>query len=170
VPEAAHISTASFVRSHLNGTNVFLGTAIPSVEETPVLQSVNKRDTTLAGRDTLQFSHSFNRAFRPVPDTVTAFQKSLKFTIDSRKAALAADSLQIDDIAKGSRAIRGARLWPRSWRAGTAAALVAKAPPRFGAVSLLSGCTTARSALHDESDGEAFAVASMRARWLPRQA
>jgi hypothetical protein len=36
-----------------------------------------------------------------VLDKVSAFTNALKFTIASRKASLAADSLQIYDIAKG---------------------------------------------------------------------
>lgn len=94
--EASHISTANFVRSHLNVPNEFLATAIAAVEQTPALQAVNKLDV-LAGRDTLQFIE----AFRPVLDKVSAFTNALKFTIASRKASLAADSLQIYDIAKG---------------------------------------------------------------------
>lgn len=94
--EAAHISTVNFVRSHLNVPIEFLATAIAAVEQTPALQAVNKLDV-LAGRDTLQFIE----AFRPVLDKVSAFTNALKFTIASRKASLAADSLQIYDIAKG---------------------------------------------------------------------
>ena len=57
---------------------------------------MNKLDVT-AARDTLQFIE----AFRPVQDKVTAFANSLKFTMASRKASLAADALQIYSIAKG---------------------------------------------------------------------
>jgi hypothetical protein len=94
--EASHVSTANFVRSHLNVSNDFLATAIAAVEQTPALQGVNKLDV-LAARDTLQFIE----AFRPVLDKVSAFASSLKFTIASRNASLAADALQIYDIAKG---------------------------------------------------------------------
>ncbi|MDQ3283585.1 MAG: hypothetical protein M3Q69_19455 [Acidobacteriota bacterium] len=94
--EASHASTASFVRSHLNVSNDFLATAIAAVEQTPALQGVDKLDV-LAARDTLQFIE----AFRPVLDKVSAFASHLKFTIASRKASLAADALQIYDIAKG---------------------------------------------------------------------
>jgi hypothetical protein len=71
-------------------------TAIASVEQSPELQGVNKLDVS-AARDTLQFIE----AFRPVQDKVSAFANSLKFTIASRKATLAADALQIYFIAKG---------------------------------------------------------------------
>lgn len=94
--EGTHPATANFVRSHLNVPTEFLATAIAAVEQTPELQSVNKLDVVEA-RDTLQFIE----AFRPVLDKVTAFANSLKFTMASRKASLAADSLQIYSIAKG---------------------------------------------------------------------
>ncbi len=94
--EASHISTATFVRTHLNIPNQFLATAIAAVEQTPALQGVNKLDV-LAARDTLQFIE----AFRPVLDKVSAFANSLRFTMNSRKASLALDALQIYDIAKG---------------------------------------------------------------------
>lgn len=94
--EASHPATANFVRSHLNVSTDFLSTAIAAVEQTPELQGLNKLDVT-AGHDTLQFIE----AFRPVLDKVTAFANSLKFTMASRKASLAADALQIYSIAKG---------------------------------------------------------------------
>jgi hypothetical protein len=94
--EAAHITTANFVRSHQNVPTEFLATAVSAVEQTPELQGVKKLDI-LAARDTLQFIE----AFRPVVDKFTAFAKNLQFTMSSRKASLAADSLQIYYIAKG---------------------------------------------------------------------
>lgn len=94
--EAQHPATANFVRSHLNVPTEFLATAIAAVEQTPELQGVNKLDVA-AARDTLQFID----AFRPIQDKVTAFANSLKFTMASRKASLAADALQIYSIAKG---------------------------------------------------------------------
>jgi hypothetical protein len=94
--EAAHVSTASFVRGHLNVSNVFLATTVTSVEQTEILQRIEKLDVQ-AARDTLQFLE----AFRSVLDKVTAFQKNLKFTMDSRKAALAASALQVYEVSKG---------------------------------------------------------------------
>ena len=94
--EAAHITTASFVKTHQNVPNQFLATAIAAVEQTEELQAVKKLDV-LAARDTLQFIE----AFRPVVDKVTAFGKNLQFTLRSRKATLVLDSLQIYVIAKG---------------------------------------------------------------------
>src|ERR1051326_198755 len=94
--EITHPATANFVRSHLNVPTEFLATAIAAVEQTPELQGTGKLDVT-AARDTLQFIE----AFRPVQDKVSAFANSLKFTMASRKANLAADALQIYSIAKG---------------------------------------------------------------------
>ena len=94
--ESSHVATANFVRSHLNVPTEFLATAIAAVEQTPELQGTGKLDVT-AARDTLQFIE----AFRPVQDKVTAFANSLKFTMSSRKATLAADALQIYSIIKG---------------------------------------------------------------------
>lgn len=94
--EAHHVSTDKFVRSHQNVPIEFLATVIAAVEQTPELQGVKKLDV-LEGRDTLQFIE----AFRPVLDRVAAFARNLQYTMASRKASLAADSLQIYNIAKG---------------------------------------------------------------------
>lgn len=94
--EAIHVSTANLVRSRLNVPNEFLATVTAAVEQVPELQSINKLDVN-AARDTLQFLE----AFRPVRDKVDAFAKNLKYTMDSRKAKLATDSLLTYDVAKG---------------------------------------------------------------------
>ncbi len=94
--EISQRTTTSFVRSHLNVPTEFLGTAIAGVERTPELQGAGRLDVP-AARATLQFIE----AFRPVQDKVTAFANSLKFTMDSGKASLAADALQVYAIAKG---------------------------------------------------------------------
>ena len=94
--EAIHVSTANLVRSRLNVPNEFLATVTAAVEQVPELQAINKLDVNGA-RDTLQFLD----AFRPVRDKVDAFAKNLKYTMDSRKAKLATDSLLTYDVAKG---------------------------------------------------------------------
>src|ERR1041385_3945242 len=94
--EITHPATANFVRSHLNVPTEFLATAIAAVEQTPQLQHTGKLDIASA-RDTLQFIE----AFRPIQDKVNALANSLKFTMASRKATLAADALQVYNIAKG---------------------------------------------------------------------
>lgn len=94
--EAAHVTTASFVKTHQNVPNQFLATVVAAVEQTEELRSVRKLDV-IEGRDTLQFME----AFRPVLDKVTAFAKNLEFTLKSRKATLALDALQIYAIARG---------------------------------------------------------------------
>lgn len=138
--EATHPATANFVRSHVNVPTEFLATAIAAVDQTPELQGVNKLDVTVA-RDTLQFIE----AFRPVQDKVTAFAHSLKFTMASRKASLAADALQIYDIAKGVARDPGAAgvaslvqnlkrdLGRRGRKKSAAAAAKQPAPPFVGA-------------------------------------
>ncbi len=140
--EITHPATANFVRSHLNVPTEFLATAIAAVEQTPELQGVNKLDVT-AARDTLQFIE----AFRPVQDKVTAFANSLKFTMASRKASLAADALQIYSIAKGVARDPGAAavaslvsnlkrdLGRRGRAKGSAAAAAKSAPQPAGPIT-----------------------------------
>jgi hypothetical protein len=94
--EAAHVSTSNFVRSHQSVPIEFLATAVAGVERNVELQNLNKLDLVI-GRDTLQFLE----AFKPVLDVVTAFGRDLQFTMNSRKASLAADALQVYYIAKG---------------------------------------------------------------------
>jgi hypothetical protein len=94
--ELTHASTAKFVRAHLNVPMEFLATAVAVVEQVPALVHAGKLDVE-AARDTLQFID----AFRPIADKVNAFAKSLNDTMNSRRATLAADSLQIYAIAKG---------------------------------------------------------------------
>src|SRR5687767_5818972 len=94
--EAIHVSTANLVRSRLNVPNEFLATVTAAVEQVPELQAIQKLDVN-AAHDTLQFLE----AFRPVRDKVDAFAKNLKYTMDSRKAKLATDSLLTYDVAKG---------------------------------------------------------------------
>lgn len=94
--EIPHVSTAGFVRGLQNVPLEFLATVVAAVEQTQELQVLNKLDLTTA-RDTLQFIE----AFRPVVDKLSGFGKSLLFTMQSRKAALAADALQIYYISKG---------------------------------------------------------------------
>jgi hypothetical protein len=94
--EAIHVSTASLVRARLNIPNAFLATVTAAVEQVPELQALQKLDVNSA-RDTLQFLE----AFRPVRDKVDAFATNLKYTMDSRKAKLATESLVTYDVAKG---------------------------------------------------------------------
>jgi hypothetical protein len=94
--EAPHRATVKFVRGHQSVPNDFIRTVASSVDDTPELQSVKKLDVNEA-RDTLQFID----AFMPVVDLLNALGRDLKFTIDSRKAKVAADALQIYEIAKG---------------------------------------------------------------------
>jgi len=102
--EISHSTTARFVRTHQNVSDAFLATVLSAVSQTPELQAVNKLDV-VAARDALQFID----AFRPVLDKISAVASSLRFTLDSERAVLVADALQIYAIAKGvARDARGA--------------------------------------------------------------
>jgi len=94
--EAPHPSTRDFVRSHQSVSNDFIASVIAAVEATPELQNVKKFSVAEA-RDTLQFIE----AFAPIAARLTALANNLKFTMQSRKAKIAADALQTYDIAKG---------------------------------------------------------------------
>jgi hypothetical protein len=107
--EAAHVSTARFVRSHQNVSLEFLAMAVAAVEQSAELQGVRKLDVT-AARDTLQFLEEF----RPVLDRIRALAGSLEFTMKSRRASLTADALQIYAIAKAVARDRDVPRSPRS--------------------------------------------------------
>ena len=70
-------------------------TAISAAQTHPPLEAVQQMDTA-AVRDALQFIE----AFWPVLANVTAFKKKLQFTIRTKKTAVAANALQIYDVAK----------------------------------------------------------------------
>jgi len=100
--EAPHSSTRDFVRGYQSVSNDFIGTVIAAVEATPELKNVNKFNVAEA-RDTLQFIE----AFGPVAARLAAMARDLKFTMQARKAKVAADALQTYDIAKGVARDRG---------------------------------------------------------------
>jgi hypothetical protein len=94
--EAPHPSTVKFVRGLQNVPVAFIRTTVSAVVETPELQDAQRMDVSEA-RDALQYGD----AFMPLVDLVDGFSRALKFTIDARRAKVAADALQIYDIAKG---------------------------------------------------------------------
>src|SRR5258707_200120 len=94
--EGQHPLTQTFVRTHQNVPIDFIQTVTSAVASTAVLQGVNKFDVA-QGRDVVQFV----QAFKPVYDELITLARNLKFTIDSRRASMAADSLQMYNIAKG---------------------------------------------------------------------
>ncbi len=94
--EEKHPSTQRFVQGHLSVSDQFVASAVAAVDATDELQSVKKLDVNEA-RDVFQFED----AFQAVADKSIAFGRGLQFTIDSRKASLAADALQIYAISKG---------------------------------------------------------------------
>jgi hypothetical protein len=140
--EARHVTTANFVRSHVNISIAFLTTAIAAVEQTDVLQAVEKLDP-LAAHDTLQFID----AFRPVVDKLFALASALKFTLASRKASLAANALQIYAIAKGVS---------RDPRSAAVASLVANMKRDLGRRGAEGGRYAPGRAASDGADGGGF--------------
>jgi hypothetical protein len=94
--EREHALTKEFVRRHLNVPMAFLESAVAAVQLTPELQILGKLNYFNA-HDTLQFLV----AFRPVLDKLEAFYNDLKFTMNSKKAGLTDDALQIYHITKG---------------------------------------------------------------------
>lgn len=94
-PTRSHIHTLDYLRSYLNVPEKFLHTAVFGVEEMPELQAGQELNVPEA-RDTLQLI----AAFHPVFIKMREFERSLKFVIDSRKASLAWDALQLYDVAK----------------------------------------------------------------------
>lgn len=94
--EERHPSTQAFVQGHLSVSDQFVASAVAAVDATEELQGVKKLDVNQA-RDVTQFVN----AFQAVADKALAFGRGLQFTIDSQKASLAADALQIYAISKG---------------------------------------------------------------------
>jgi len=94
--EERHPSTQRFVQGHLSVSDQFVASAVAAVDATEELQGVKKLDVNQA-RDVMQFED----AFQAIADKAIAFGRGLQFTIDSRKASLAADALQIYAISKG---------------------------------------------------------------------
>ena len=93
--EAAEIAVAKFTRGQLGIPEKFCATAINAVEQVPELRAFSTLDPT-NGHDILQFIN----AFGAVRDKALKFAGDLKFTFDSRKAGLAAKSLQVYALAK----------------------------------------------------------------------
>jgi hypothetical protein len=94
--EERHPSTQRFVQGHLTIPTQFVASAVAAVDATEELQNVKKLDVNQA-RDVFQFED----AFQAIAEKSIAFGRGLQFTIDSRKASLAADALQIYAISKG---------------------------------------------------------------------
>jgi hypothetical protein len=90
-----HPSTADFVRVHIGIPLKCLNTAVDVVAASEELQGL-KRIKVDEARDTLQFIDAFTR----VADQMEAFASALRFTINSRRADLAAAVLQIYGTTK----------------------------------------------------------------------
>ena len=94
--EAPHPATRDFVTAHQSVPNDFIAAVMAAVDATPELKNVNKFNVAEA-RDTLQFMD----AFGPVATRLAAMARDLKYTMQARKAKIAADALQTYEIAKG---------------------------------------------------------------------
>jgi hypothetical protein len=94
--EERHPSTQRFVSGHLTISDQFVASAVAAVDATEELQGVKKLDVNQA-RDVAQFVD----AFQAIADKAIAFGRGVQFTINSQKASLAADALQIYAISKG---------------------------------------------------------------------
>jgi len=100
--EVSHETTAKFVRGHQNVPEAFVATVVSAVEQSAELQGVGTLNATTA-RDSLQFIE----AFRPVADKLAVFARTLRFTVDSRRATLNEQALQMYAIAKSVARNRG---------------------------------------------------------------
>ena len=85
---------ASSGSGHLNIPNVFLGTAIDSVEQVPVLKIA--RLDVHRGRATLQLLE----AFRPIRDKVAAIERNFVNFLNAQRSSLVVEALGTYDIAK----------------------------------------------------------------------
>jgi len=94
--EEHHRASENAIRAHVNVPRPFLGTAVVAVEQTPELQGVRKL-VPEEGRDTLQYLD----AFRLVDDKLGELKAHVRFTLMSRKTALALQALQVYAVARG---------------------------------------------------------------------
>jgi hypothetical protein len=94
--ELPHPTTAKFVRGHQNVPIPFIEKTVAAVARREQLRLLNKVDVTFA-RDMLQL----DEAYRPVVDKLFNFAKGLKYTLDARRAIVAAACLQMYYLIKG---------------------------------------------------------------------
>jgi len=94
--ESHHRATENEIRAHVNVPRSFLGTAVAAVEQTPDLRTTRKL-VPEQGHDTLQYLD----AFRFVDDKLAEVRAYVRFTLMSRKTALALQALQVYAIARG---------------------------------------------------------------------
>jgi hypothetical protein len=94
--EQKHPSTVPFVRAHRFVPTEFLGSTINAVAENAALQGTGKLDPA-EGREVLQFLE----AFAAVRQKLQTLSNAVTFTMEARRASLAASCLQVYTIAKG---------------------------------------------------------------------
>ncbi|MCU1348234.1 MAG: hypothetical protein JWO56_1264 [Acidobacteria bacterium] len=93
--EAPHPGTTPFVRGQQNVPIEFIATVTSSVDANEELQGL--QFDPVAAKDMLQY----DGAFQPLLRHILGLARDLKFSLDSRKASVAADALQMYVIAKG---------------------------------------------------------------------
>ena len=93
--EEPHERTAR-VYGYLNLPEEFVGAAIAAVDQSEVLQSI---DRLKVGRS--REVRQFRDAFRPLARKIIAVGEGLDFTIDSQLAELNAEALMIYRVARG---------------------------------------------------------------------
>jgi hypothetical protein len=94
--ELPHPTTVRFVNGHKNVPMSFIEKVVAAVARREQLRILNKLDVTFA-RDMLQL----DEAYRPVVDKLFHFAFGLKYTLDARRAIVAAACLQIYYLVKG---------------------------------------------------------------------
>ena len=92
--EEPHARTAQ-VYGYLNLPEEFVGAAIAAVDQSEVLQGINRLQVDRA-REVRQFRD----AFRPLARKIIVAGEALDFTIDSQVAELNAEALQIYRVAR----------------------------------------------------------------------
>jgi hypothetical protein len=92
--ETPHTATRDFVRANAAVPLPFIVSIITAVERNSELQGI--KFDLVAARDMLQF----NDALNSVRDQVEVLDRTLKFTMDARKAAVAEEALHVYAAAK----------------------------------------------------------------------
>jgi len=93
--EEPHAIDPILLKSNRGVPDSLLGTAIAAVAQQPDLQGVKKLSVR-RGRETLQYID----AIRPLEDRVAALWRSLHFTLEMKKASLAAEARTIYKVSK----------------------------------------------------------------------
>ena len=94
--EEQHPSTAKFVHGHQSIPDAFIASAVAALEQVPSLQGVDGLDSVTSRSD-----QQFVDAFTQLADKLLAVHKAIRFTVQTKRANLAAAALQTYYLAKG---------------------------------------------------------------------